>query len=255
MADLLTTANAISNWPVTLPKPVQDAIQLFDESAYVDYEALPPKVDSITLKNLPDLVTEYARERAVQAVWNDAKHMVRSQLAQQVLRAAQEHAEAIRKSESVEFNKVVKTFVENAALLPESLDAGDLIRAGGSAVSAYHVAADAAVQLGKWDSWVASLYGLPKWANNIIDPDLRIIEPSSRKQYQQLVNAPTDSGIPGNYLYAAKNGLAFKLHLPDEVTELRDRLNSEEAESFFPGMARIVDGQIRKADGVTPVGA
>lgn len=255
MFDLFTTASSISAWPFALPAKLKTAIQVFDESAYVEYEAFPPKVDTITLKNLSEVTVAYARDRAVEAVWNQAKQMIRSQLAQQVLRVAQECAEDIRKSETVEFNKVVAEFVENVKLLPDSLDSSDLIRAGGDVVNTYHKAADAATRLAKYDQWVASLYGLPKWAGNDHEPYLRLTKPSTRKQYRELVNTNSDSGIPGNLLYAAKNDVPIVLHLPNEVTELRDHLNSLDEPSAFPGMAKMVDGRIVKADGVTPVGA
>lgn len=252
--DLITTASSVSVWPVTLPPKLKTAIQVFDESAFIEYAAFPPKVDTITVKNLAEVAVGYARERAVEAVWPDAKNMIRRQLAQRVLATAQECADDIRKAESVEFDKVVATFVENAVLLPDSLDSADLIRAGGDVVNAYHKAADAATRLDRWDSWVASLYGLSKWAADAQEPDLRIVEPANRSQYQELVNAKSDSGIRGAYLYAARNGVPFKLHLPDEITALRDRLNAEPAQSRFPGAARLVRGadgidRLVKADG------
>ncbi|WP_139000203.1 hypothetical protein [Rhodococcus zopfii] len=200
--DVKTTAENISrdwsNLPVKLPKALNQAIAVFDETGFVHYEAPIVDVASITVENvgatIDDLANELSGASLFEVVpgtvggtrtWEKAKHMVRHQLANEVLRQAGAAVPGLIGQLSDPFAADVAALAECLDRMPESLDAGSLVSAGADAVLALGEAREIASRIKRVDSWLATLTQLPLYAAR---PDhvLRLFAPETKAQLQAL---------------------------------------------------------------------
>ena len=118
--------------------------------------------------------------------------------------------------------------------LPDEITAETLVLAGADAVSAYAVAQQEAVYLGKVSNWVAQTRELP---GHTSDPDraLRILRPNSALQLAKLDEAtwkpadPTLHALDPVLLTAAREGVTFGINTLRQCAEIRSGLASDSA--------------------------
>jgi hypothetical protein len=229
------TARDITDWGalITLPKPLADAVAVYEESDY----AMPPvaKFDTtgLTRETVAAAVEDYARTRAAAAVFEEAKQAARDQLATALIHTAADAVPDLLDQFRPEFDKATNSYVEAVEKLPARFTGDDIAAEPEGVQAAYRAAVEAAATIRKVDSWLGSLGDLPRHGSYNPDRECRVLAPKDRAELTALMTATTnptlstsEERLHGLYLVAARSGVAFEMHTPAEATAIRAAIDA-----------------------------
>ena len=233
MFNAALTARDITDWTaiqLKLPKPLADAIAIYEESDYV----MPPvaKFDTtgLTRETVAAAVEDYAQRMAAVAGFDDAKRLAREQLAVDLLYAATEAVPELMDQLRPEFDKAVTTYVEAVAQLPEKFTGDDVADAPEPVQAAYRAAVEADSVIRKVDSWLGSLGDLPRHGSYNPDRECRVLAPKDRNELTALMTNPklsrSEEKLHGLFLVAARAGVEFKMSTPAEASAIRAAIDA-----------------------------
>lgn len=237
MADNIVTAYNLATWApalgIDLPKELSDILATLDEAKYADYAL--PVVDARKLN--PKNVQQFIQNRAVEYATADqflkAKAEIQQRIAHAAITVAGEVAPKVRDEILPKFQHQVDHFVDAVNILGDDLDPGVLVRSGADRVQAFNTAVDSAGNILAVQNWLTTLTNVFRYAAfGVVPEPLRITKPTTRGQYQEIINAesPTQE-IPGHLWYAAKNNVQIYPNLPDESKALQESLDAMDIEN------------------------
>jgi hypothetical protein len=232
MFNAALTARNVTDWTaiLKLPKPLAEAIAIYEES---DYVMAPPAVfntDGLTRENIGTEIEKFSQRMAAAATFEGAKQTAREQLAVDLIHAAADAVPFLVNQFRPEFAKGTADYVDAVAQLPTTFN-GDLIADAPEAVQgAYRTAVEAASTIRRVDSWLASLGNLPTHGSHTPDPHCRVLAPKTREELAAVMTSPklskSEERLHGLYLVAARAGVEFEMHTPKQATELRKEIDS-----------------------------
>lgn len=231
----LDAKRVVSDWGALvgdLPKPLAEAIAVFDEAQWVEPPAGGLPVEKITAKNVEEAVTDLARSLTLEGTFTTAKNRVLDGLARRVLALAAEAVPDLLDRLEPEFNAAVAEFKAAVDGLPEDHSPAALIASGPSAVESYHRAVEAQAKLNRFSGWLNTLTGLPGFGG-YADSVLRILRPSNRAEYKLLLDAGSrrdGSELNPLYVAAVEAGLPWQMNTPAEAQVIADEINSQPVE-------------------------
>jgi hypothetical protein len=220
--DALTAAKRISDWSAwigEIPKPVRDAVAVFDEIAFAE----PPQpyfdADGCTPANAAERVEALAMNLAVAARHAEAVNIARQTLAATVLQAAGRSVPEILTRLQAPFDAAVQAYTAAVEVLPAGATAEQLLDAAPEVQAAYATAQDAAREIRKIELWLESTIDLPGYHSFDYHSVLRVVEAVDREQLAALLGAeaatPAEAKLNALYLTAARLGLRFRMATSD----------------------------------------
>ena len=232
MADAITTATAISrNWPQigAIPKPLQAAIEAFDECQYAQPPA-PPNPADATPTNVAETVEAYALALAVADKHVEALRQVRTTLAVRVIQIADAEVPAMIGKLQTRFDTAVQQYLDAVKELPESLDSDTLLAAGSEVQAAFKTATTAAADIRAIDTWLAGTADLPSHVAYERYSVLRTVKATTRDELTQLLDAkpanPNEDKLGAVYLVAAKLGLHWRMATAGEAAACKAEIDA-----------------------------
>ncbi|WP_071289463.1 hypothetical protein [Mycolicibacterium llatzerense] len=226
------TATIISSrWPLftELPKPVTDALAVFEEAGYAQepFDGIDP--DKVTTGNVEATIIQLAETIAAKEKFFQSRNYVRNLLARNVVFAGAEAAPEMLAAKRAEFDSAAERFIESVDQLPETLTSETLVNGGPAVLAAYQEALASQAVIMAFDQWLATLSNLPGMAYQT-EPYLRVLKPADADDLYALENANRDQLQLVPFLVAAARlGIEFEPHTPREIAELRADIESRPA--------------------------
>jgi hypothetical protein len=164
-----------------LPKPLVDAIEVFESAGFVDapWAGVP---DNLAAKGIEKVITDMALNLAIAEQFPTAKRRVREDLAGKVLKAADAAVPELLDAMRPDADKAWEAFRVAAQGLPADLKPQTLVEGGSAAVDAYHACHAAQSRVDSYATWLGSLYHLETFSNCRREPLLLLLAPQTRKE-------------------------------------------------------------------------
>lgn len=242
--DDFIAATRVSRWTslgVKLPKPMADAIEVFDAIRYVEIGHVPAfDLESVTVANAEQAVRNFADELAPSlTVTSDnrsaldvAKQTAQRAAARKVLAEARAAVPDVVKQLTPAFNRAATKFAEAVALLPDHVTSEELVSAGPAALEAYQAALKAGEEIAQVQSWVDSLADIPGLVSER-QPLLWVLRPTTPGQLHRLEQArgarvdAAHERLGKVYVEAARLEVEFGINTPREAVELRNDIRAK----------------------------
>lgn len=234
MSDAITAAKRISDWSAwigEIPKPVRDAVAVFDEIAFAE----PPQpyfdADGCTPANAAERVEALAMNLAVATKHAEAVNIARQTLAVEVLQAAGRSVPEILTRLQQPFDAAVQTYTSAVEVIPEGATAELLLEASPDVQKAYATAQAAAAEIRKIELFLDSTADLPGYHSFDHHSVLRVIEATNRAELTALLGAetrsPAEQKLNPLYLTAARLGLTFRMATANEAAALKAEIDAQ----------------------------
>ncbi len=236
-------ARRIAEWQIgELPKPLADAIALWEESRYAMPPATTGTADGITTKNVSERIEELALALAVADKHGEASRRIGDALALKVVEAAADALPGIIKRLQPEFTAAAARYAEAVTQLPEQFTADDLLVAAPEISAAYNTAVDAARTLKGCENFLRSTADLPVHGGDPATP-LLIVAAATRADLQALYDAkagtPAETKLVPQYRAAVARALPFRMATIAESDALRAEIDAQPVERKHPQFMRL----------------
>jgi vacuolar-type H+-ATPase subunit E/Vma4 len=237
-------ATRVSSWTslgVKLPKPVADAIEVFDAIKFVEIGHAPAfDLESVTVANAEQAIHDFADQLAPSlTVTSDhrsalavAKQTAQGVAARKVLAEARAAVPEVVKQLTPEFDRAATRFAEAVAVLPDIITSEALVSGGPAVLAAYQEALEARVVIDKAAEWVSSLEQIPGLATES-HPLLRVLRPTTLGQVYRLDDARearvdnAHERLGKVYVEAARLSVEFSINSPREAVELNNSIRAK----------------------------